>query len=55
MPTQLETVELLGKLWYIDKRLKQYRNVENPHEFMSFDQMDEVLEDEGSVWDQEDN
>ena len=44
MVTQLETVELLGKKWYIDERLKQFRNVDNPHEFLSFDEMDAKLD-----------
>lgn len=29
----LPVVEMWGKEWYLDKRLHQLRNVENPHDF----------------------
>jgi len=37
IPTQLPTEKLGRKMYYRDDRLRQYRNVKNPHDFMSFD------------------
>jgi len=36
MPRVLPIVELDGKRYFKDARLRQYRNVENPHEIISF-------------------
>jgi hypothetical protein len=33
-PRLLPTVVIDGKRYYSDVRMKQYRNVENPHDFM---------------------
>lgn len=33
MVNQLPTIKIDGKTWYIDARLSQIRNVENPHEW----------------------
>ena len=46
MENKLSTVELLGKTWFIDERLKQYRSVANCGEmilFFSFQEMDDVI------------
>jgi hypothetical protein len=40
---QLPRVSLLGKWWWIDERLKEYRAVEAPLEILSFAQMDDKL------------
>lgn len=32
---KLPTVVIAGKKYFIDKRLKQLRNVENPHDFIN--------------------
>ncbi len=42
MPVQLPVVTMNGKSYFVDSRLKQYRNVENPHDFIAFDQADVV-------------
>lgn len=34
-PTQLPIVEYEGTRWYFDARLRQIRNVENPHDFQN--------------------
>jgi len=44
---QLPRVKLLGKFWWIDERLKEFRSVEPPFECLSFDQMDDRLLEEG--------
>jgi hypothetical protein len=36
MPVRLKTVRFAGKKWFIDTRLDEYRNVENPSERMGF-------------------
>jgi hypothetical protein len=36
-PTQLPIVEYENKRWYFDARLRQIRNVENPHDYNSLD------------------
>ena len=36
MPRVLPIVELGGKRYFKDARLRQYRNVENPHEIINF-------------------
>lgn len=33
IPIELPRVTLAGKTWFFDERLKQIRNVENPHEY----------------------
>lgn len=38
--TQLTIVKIGGKRFYVDEQLKQFRNVNNPHEFMSFSEVD---------------
>lgn len=35
-PKKLPTVTLGGKTYFIDRRLKQLRNVENPHDYVDF-------------------
>ena len=42
MPVQLPVVTMNGKSYFVDSRLRQYRNVENPHDFIDFDQADVV-------------
>lgn len=44
MMRQLPVVELLGKNWYVDERLKEFRNVDNPHLSFSNIEMDDLLE-----------
>ncbi len=41
-PNQLPVVKMDGKSYYVDSRLRQYRNVENPHDFVNFDK-DEII------------
>lgn len=36
-PVQLPVIQMNGKSYYVDSRLKQYRNVDNPHDFIDFD------------------
>lgn len=36
MVRQLPIIELNGKHYFRDDRLRQIRNVENPHDFMDF-------------------
>jgi len=36
MPRVLPIVEALGKRYFKDVRLRQFRNVENPHDFINF-------------------
>ena len=36
MPRRLPIVDAKGKRYFLDMRLKQYRNVENPFEFFDF-------------------
>ncbi len=36
---ELKKVKLIGKIWYEDLRLRQYREVTNPHNFLSFKDM----------------
>lgn len=35
-PIRLPVVEIRGKWYYRDDRLREYRNVENPHDSLSF-------------------
>lgn len=35
----LPVVEINGKRYYADNRLRQFRNVENPHDFMDWDML----------------
>lgn len=37
MVRQLPLVSLNGKKFFRDDRLRQFRNVDNPHEFMDFE------------------
>jgi hypothetical protein len=37
MVIRLKEVRFAGKNWFIDMRLKEYRNVDNPHDRISFD------------------
>lgn len=34
MVVMLPVVNYKGKKWFFDKRLKQIRNIKNPHDFM---------------------
>ena len=37
-PTRLPTIVLdNGKTYFIDDRLKQFRNISNPHDFIDFE------------------
>lgn len=36
-PRQLPIKEINGKSYYVDERLRQYRNVNNPHDYFTFD------------------
>ena len=36
LPRRLPIVSIGGKRDFMDTRLRQYRNVENPHDFMDF-------------------
>lgn len=36
MPRRLPVVALEGKSYFLDMRLRQYRNVENPHDSIDF-------------------
>ena len=36
-PRRLPTTIINGKEYFIDERLKQFRDVENPHDFIDFD------------------
>lgn len=36
MPRRLPIVLIRGKRYFLDMRLRQYRNVENPHEWIDF-------------------
>ena len=36
-PRALPVTHMNGKAYFIDRRLRQYRNVENPHDFINFD------------------
>lgn len=38
MARRLPTIEINGKTYYVDNRLRQYRNVENPHDFINMDE-----------------
>jgi hypothetical protein len=38
MVGQLPTIKFKGKTYYVDERLEQLRNVNNPHDFMSQDE-----------------
>ena len=42
-PVQLPIIQMNGKSYYVDSRLKQYRNVENPHDFIDFGDNDPVI------------
>lgn len=35
---KLPTIEIQGEPYYVDKRLKQFRNVQNPHDTVPFDE-----------------
>lgn len=37
MVRQLPIVEMKGKKYFRDDRLQQFRNVENPHDFVDFE------------------
>jgi hypothetical protein len=32
----LDRIEFAGKEWFIDERLKELRNIQNPHERITF-------------------
>ena len=42
MPRRLPIVEYDGKKWFLDERLKQIRNIHNPHDFEDLNK-DEVF------------
>jgi hypothetical protein len=39
MIRQLPTIEYKGKKYFRDDRLRQIRNVDNPHDYVEFDDM----------------
>ena len=43
LPVELPVAKMNGKSYYVDSRLRQYRNVENPHDFIDFDQDETVI------------
>ena len=40
---RLPIVEFLGKNWFVDERLKEYREVDNPHLHFRFREMEDLL------------
>jgi|PersoiStandDraft_1058852.scaffolds.fasta_scaffold146473_2 hypothetical protein len=44
MPRRLPVVEIDGKLYFQDDRLKEYRATDNPHERITFREYDERFE-----------
>lgn len=36
----LPQVRIRGKVYFVDAALQQFRNVENPHDWLTFDQVD---------------
>ncbi len=36
-PRQLPIVEYEGKRWFLDERLRQLRNIDNPHDYRDLD------------------
>ncbi len=36
-PRELPKIQIAGKTYYADERLRQLRNVENPHDYIDFD------------------
>jgi hypothetical protein len=41
MVRQLPTIEYKGKKYFRDDRLRQIRNVENPHDYVDFEDLNE--------------
>jgi len=41
MVNELPVIEHKGKKYFMDNRLQQIRAVDNPHDFMSFDEWDD--------------
>ncbi len=41
----LPTVEIDGKVYFVDERLKELRNVLNPHDSRPLDDMNKEVED----------
>jgi len=41
MVRRLPVVEYKGKRYFLDDRLKQIRNVDNPHDFADFEELDQ--------------
>lgn len=39
LPRRLPTVRLDGICWFVDARLRQFREVTNPHHFVDFDSL----------------
>jgi len=40
---QLPIIEILGGYYYVDERLRQWRNVFNPHDFIDWDLFDRAM------------
>ena len=40
---RLPVIKLFGKRWYVDDRLRQWRNVSNPHDFIDWDLFDRAV------------
>ena len=40
---RLPVIKLFGKRWYVDDRLRQWRNVFNPHDFIDWDLFDRAV------------
>ena len=37
-PRELPQIQIAGKTYYADERLRQLRNIENPHDYIDFDE-----------------
>ena len=35
-------IEHKGRKWFLDKRLREIRNINNPHDFISFDNLQDT-------------
>ena len=42
-PVALPIIKMNGKSYYVDSRLRQYRNVENPHDFIDFEKDETII------------
>ena len=52
-PRELEKIQIAGKTYYADERLRQLRNVENPHDYIDLDdeyELPVLLDIYGKYW-----